>query len=393
VRGLLTAGQAALAAVLLAGAGLFVKSVAEVRRLDLGLDVDQLVQVSLEIGPANADQNELYQRAMARLREVPGVVAVAGTHSPFQWAFARDMRVEGYDSLPELPGGGPYVHWVTDGYFSTVGLRVLEGRGFAASDGPGDARVAVVNATMARTLWPNGSALGKCLYLAEGEKRADQVLETGGCTRVVGVAEDASRGSLQEEQHMAYYAPFAQTTEMSLAGLYARTEGDPEVVGAAAAAALRTLDPALRFVSAATLRDYLDPQARSWTLGAAMFTIFGILALVVSAIGLYSVLAFDVAQSTREIGIRTALGAERRRLLGGVLIRGVRMAVAGVLVGLAIAFVAAPYASDLLFHVSPRDPVVLGVSAAFLLGVALIASLLPGLRATRVDAMEALRTD
>jgi ABC-type antimicrobial peptide transport system permease subunit len=282
---------------------------------------------------------------------------------------------------------------VTDDYFETMGLHVSEGRPLMSSDGTAGARVAVVSATMAKTLWPERSALGRCLYIGDGERRAEQVQQSGGCTEIVGVVEDATRGSLQELPNMTYYLPLAETSQIRLAGLYVRTEGDAEEIAAAAAAALRTLDPDIRFVNAQTLRDFLDPQARSWTLGATMFTIFGLLALVVSAIGLYSVLAFDVAQSTREIGIRTALGAARRRVLAGVLLRGVRMAALGVAAGVGIALLAAPYASDLLFQVSPRDPWVLGAAAVFLLAVAMGASLLPGLRATRVDAMEALRTD
>ena len=392
-RALLTAGQAALAAVLLVGAGLFVKSVGEVRDLDLGLDVDRLGLITLEVGTTSVDRNALHTRAIERLREVPGVVSVAGTQSPFQWAFARDLRVAGWDSLPELPGGGPYYHFVTDGYFETVGLRVLEGRAFGREDGAADAPVTVVSSTMARTLWPDKGALGACLYMGNESARAAQVQAQGGCTTVVGVVEDASRGSLEDEPHMAYYLPIAQARSERLAGLYMRTADDPRDVAGAAAASLRALDPSLRFVNVQPLRDFLDPQARSWTLGAAMFTIFGLLALVVSAIGLYSVLAFDVAQSTREIGIRSALGAERRRLLASVLVRGARMAVLGVAVGVGTAAAAAPYVSDLLFHVSPRDPLVLGGAAAFLVAVSLAASLLPGLRATRVDAMQALRTE
>jgi ABC-type antimicrobial peptide transport system permease subunit len=161
----------------------------------------------------------------------------------------------------------------------------------------------------------------------------------------------------------------------------------------AIAAPVRSLDPAVRYATVQPLRSFLDPQTRSWTMGATMFTIFGVLALVVAAIGLYSVLAFDVAQSTREIGIRTALGAERSRLMRAVLLRGVGMAALGVLVGLLITVAAAPFAADLLFRVSPRDPAVLAASAGFLLAVAAVASFLPGLRATRVDAMEALRSD
>jgi predicted permease len=391
-RAFLTAGQGALASLLLVGAGLFVKSVGEVRRLDLGLDVDRLALITLEAGSSATDVNDMYTRAISRLRELPGVTSVAGTHAPFQWSFARDMLVEGFDSIPTLPGGGPYFYAVTDGYFETVGLRVTEGRRLAPSDGPGGAPVAVVSATMARTLWPQGSALGKCLYLRT-ESPAAEVQASGGCTAIVGVVEDASRGSLEETPHMAYYIPLSQSWSVTLAGLYLRTDGDAREVVGAATAALRTLDPSLRFVSVQPLREFIDPQARSWTLGAAMFTIFGVLALIVAAIGLYSVLAFDVAQSTREIGIRTALGAERRRLLGSVLFRGARMAVLGVAVGIGVAALAAPYVADLLFQVSPRDPLVLAGAASFLIAVSLAASLLPGLRATRVDAMEALRTE
>jgi hypothetical protein len=209
---------------------------------------------------------------------------------------------------------------------------------------------------------------------------------------VVGVVEDASRGSLVENPYMAYYVPVAQGSE-GIGGVYIRTEDGAPAVGAAAAGPLRALDPSIRFVTVRPLRDILDPQARSWTLGAWLFTIFGALALVVAAIGLYSVLAFDVAQSTREIGIRTALGAERVRLLRGVLLRGVGMAALGVLAGTAITLAAAPFAGELLFQVSPRDPWVLGVVAACLLAVAALASLLPGLRATRIDPMDALRVD
>jgi ABC-type antimicrobial peptide transport system permease subunit len=208
----------------------------------------------------------------------------------------------------------------------------------------------------------------------------------------VGVVEDASRGSLLDDPYMAYYLPVAQGSE-GIGGVYFRTEGSARAVAAAAAAPLRALDPSIRFVTVRPLRDILGPQARSWTLGAAMFTIFGLLALLVAAIGLYSALAFDVAQSTREIGIRSALGAERKRLLTSVLLRGAGIAGVGVAVGLAITLAAAQYASELLFQVSPRDPSVLSLSAAFLIAVAVLASFLPGLRATRVDAMEALRTD
>jgi ABC-type antimicrobial peptide transport system permease subunit len=137
----------------------------------------------------------------------------------------------------------------------------------------------------------------------------------------------------------------------------------------------------------------MDPQARAWTLGATMFSVFGFLALLLAAIGLYSVLAFDVAQRTRELGIRSALGAEKFVLLRSVVIHGASLGLAGIVLGMVVSYVAAPFASDLLFRVSPRDPGVLSAVAVTLLTTSVLASLAPGLRATRVDPMRALRRE
>lgn len=396
---LLTVGQAALSVLLLVGAGLFVRSVGEVGRLDLGLDVDRLLLANLEFETGNlavasqdravpmedpALRNEVYARAMERLERLPGVASVAGTGSPFKWGFAGPLDVPGFDSLPDLPGGGPYFHDVTPGYFETVGLRILRGRGLLASDGAGAERVAVVSETMARTLWPDEDALGRCLLIGTDATE---------CTTVAGVVEDASRGSLEEEPHMAYYLPIAQRDERRINGIYVRTAGDPADVAPMVASELRGLDPRVRFAEVETLREALDPQSRSWRLGAALFSVFGGLALLVAGIGLYSLLAFHVAQRTRELGIRAALGAAKAKLLVGVLGDGARLTAFGVGVGLALAVVLGRFAEPLLFRVSPRDPGVLVAVAGTLIAVGLAASLLPGLRATRVDPMDALRAE
>lgn len=400
-RDLLTAGQAALSVLLLVGAGLFLRSVAEVRGLDLGLDVDRLVTARLELDAGSplgsgadasldaAERNRIYRAAMERLAAIPGVESVAATGSPFQWAFAGPIAVPGWDSLPDLPGGGPYFHDVTPGYFETVGQRILRGRSILPSDGEGAQPVAVVNETMARTLWSEEGALGQCIHLPE---RAGTPETSDVCTTVVGVVEEASRGHLEEEAHMAYYLPLVQREGRPINGLYVRA-GDPETAMALVATALREADPRVRFAEVATLRDVLDPQTRSWTLGAALFTVFGALALLVAGIGLYGVLAFHVAQRTRELGIRAALGAANRRLLASVLGDGARLTLVGVVVGLGLALLLGRFAEPLLFRVSARDPLVLLTVAATLTAVGLLASLVPGLRATRVDPMDALRAE
>jgi predicted permease len=385
VRGALTVAQATLSVVLLVGAGLFVRSVFEVRNADLGLDVDRLVQASLEFRGESVDEleaTEMYAQALEAVRRVPGVTYAAGTDMLFQWASIEHISVPGLDSLPVPPGAGPFAYGVTPGYMRTMGLRLIQGRPVLDTDTEGSPLVAVVNKDMADAFWPGQSPLGQCFHIGDSEE----------CTSVVGVVEVASRGSLEREPLLAYHLPLAQTGQPP-AGLYVRTDGDPREVAAELAPVLRSFSSRVRFAQVQTFRDLLGPQTRSWTLGASLFAAFGFLALVVAAIGLYSVLAFDVAQRTRELGIRGALGARRTTLLRSVMANGIRLAVFGVVIGLAVSLVAAPYVQQLLFRVKGRDPLVLGTVASLLVLVALVASFGPGLRATRVDPMEALRAE
>jgi predicted permease len=382
----LTVAQGTLSAVLLVGAGLFIRSVIEVRNLDLGLDVDHLAQASLEFQgeePDETEATELYRQAMEAVRAIPGVVDAAGSDILFQWASIEDLSVPGWDSLPVPPGAGPFYYGVTPGYMQTMGLRLLQGRPLLDSDGRDAPRVAVVNETMADTFWPGQDPLGECFIREE---------ETDECTTVVGVVEVASRGELESGPLLAYHLPLAQVGRPP-AGIYVRTEGDPEGLLGDITTALRSLSPRVRFARVQSFRELLAPQTRAWTLGAALFTAFGFLALVVAAIGLYSLLAFDVARRTQELGIRVALGAQKKQVLVRVLAGGARLAVLGILTGIGLSLVAMPYVRALLFHVEGWQPVILGAVAALLALVAVVAALVPGLRATRVDPMEALRAE
>ena len=174
---------------------------------------------------------------------------------------------------------------------------------------------------------------------------------------------------------------------------FTRVGTDASEVVAAVTPLLRNLAPEVRWARVWSMRESLDPQARPWTLGATMFIAFGLLAVCLAAIGLYAVLAFDVAQRTRELGIRVALGAGRARLLWSVLYRGGRVATVGIVVGLGVSYAVAPLIQDLLFEVSPRDPSILASVAIALVLVCGAASLMPGLSATRVDPVRALRAD
>ena len=392
LRSFLTVSQAALSVVLLVGAGLFVRSLTEFRQLDLGLDTDRLVIAELEFTGgelSTAARNEAYALAMRRVAALPGVESVACTVTSFGNSVVLRLRVPELDSLPSFPGGGPYLFTVTPGYFATVGLTIVSGRPIDETDGPASTPVAVVSETMARALWPGQEPLGRCLVIGSGPES---------CTTVVGVAEDAARAGHDDAPYMGYYLSMAQAEQQQTFlgapnALYIRSRIDPSETQANVASTLRSLTPQVRWARVQTMRERLDPGARAWTLGATMFTVFGLLALLLAAIGLYGVLAFDVAQRTRELGIRGALGAGRGRLLRSVLYEGARFSVLGIVLGLSVVYVAAPYAQELLFEVSARDPGVLAGVAAALIAVSAAASLAPGLRATRVDPVTALKSE
>lgn len=389
--GLLVA-QIALTLVLLVGAGLFVRSLRSVQQIDLGFDADKVLEASVDMGSAHfsaqADENAAYLRILERLQRMPGVEAAAATMSPYGWAFGRSIRAEGRDSIPQTPGGGPYLNSVTSDYFATMGMRVEQGRGFTATDVAGGERVTVVTASMARVVWPSGSALGKCLYLGDS---------TSVCTRVVGVVSDSKRNSLFEHDNLLYYVPLAQglDTGANPGEVHALVVRSRTRAADIADVVRREMQSAgnLPYARVTALADRVAPEYRSWQLGAAAFTAFGVLALVIAAMGIFAVISYSVSQRTHEIGIRMALGAETRRVTTMVLGQGLRAALLGVAIGGVGAYAMARGISSLLYGVTPGDPLVFTGVAVVLVMVAAAAAWLPARRAAAIDPMVALRSE
>ena len=402
IRAALTIAQAALSVVLLVGAGLFVKSLWNVEHLDLGIEPDRVLTITAEwprtegTGEAGtlteaervarrAYRGQYYDRALERVRALGSVeAATASVGTPFSTSFGVDLRVPGRDSIPDLPGGGPYIAAVRSDFFKTVGTRLLQGRDFTNADRAGSELVVIVNQTMASTLWPNQQALGKCLIIGA---------DTMPCSRVVGVVEDSHRYELREKPAMQYYVPMGQEIGFGGTDLLVRPRGDLEDAIQLLRKELQSLDPTILFLRMNPMRNAIDPQIRPWKLGASMFAIFGGLALLIAGIGLYSVIAYLVSHRTRELGIRMALGARAAEILRMILGQGVALTVLGIAGGLLLALIGGRFVRDLLFDTSPRDPLVFTAVVTALLLSAIVACLLPAWRASKVDPADALRAE
>jgi len=377
--------QGAMSVLLLVGAGLFVRSLHNVRSMRLGYDVDPVLYVDLNLRGLRLpvdERAELARRLVDAARAIPEVQSAArGISVPFWSTEGLGFIVPGVDSLRQL--GRFTVQMASADYFTTMGTRILKGRGFTEADRADGALVAVVSQGMEAAVWPGKDAIGQCIKIDR---------PTDPCRVVVGVAENIHQNSLTENQTLQYYLPSDQMRPNE-ADVFVRTRGNASAHAETVRRALQKVMPGASYVTATPMREIIDPRQRSWQIGATMFLVFGALALVLAAIGLYSVIAYGVAQRTQEIGVRIALGAGVSDVVRLVLGQGLRFALLGIAVGGAGAWWASTWVGPLLFSVSPKDPVVYGTVAVVLLAAALLASAIPALRAARVDPNVALRTE
>jgi predicted permease len=395
-RSVLAVLQAAFCVLLLVGAGVFVRSLWSVHEMNLGVDTDRVMAVSFEwqtppdLGDAEraeltARRRAFYGEAAARLVAEPGVDAASvAVGSAFGGAYAANVRVAGVDSIPSMPGGGPYMSAVSADYFATLGTPVLRGRVFTAGEGAGTDPVIVLSRTTAEALWPGADPLGQCVHMGTGPDVP--------CSRVVGVVADTRRFRIVEDAALQFYVPLGQQPAwMAGVTLLARTSVRPEVMGEPLRRVLYGLEPSLRFVNVRPFSEFLEPQRRPWKLGATLFALCGVLALVIAALGLYSVIAYLVLHRRHEIGVRMALGARRNDVMRLVLRQSLVLTGVGVAIGVVAALLAAPHLEPLLFETSAVDPAVFAIVAATLVAAAVAAGMLPAWRASRVEPTEALR--
>ena len=390
LRRVLLVTQTALSVLLLSGAGLFVRSLRNVARLDLGFEPHGLLVAAADVSGSNLSREErvrLAARLLEAVKDLPGVASASlGIAVPFQTRYSTELRMPGHDSVPTLPTGNPTYNGVSPGFFETIGMRLVEGRTFGERDSETGAPVMIVNQSMARTFWPGESPIGRCVIIG-----GDSVPP---CFQVVGVVADARRAELREDPTMQYFVPEKQAAGIRLSAdrnLYIRATGDQDAMVEPIRRAIIEAAPEIAWARVTPMDDYLEPHVQPWRLGASMFGIFGLLALLVAAVGLYGVMAYSVATRTREFGVRGALGASSGALAGQVLREGLRLTSLGLVIGAGAALGVAGLIASLLFETPARDPVVLSTVSALLLSVAVLASLIPAWRAARTAPADALR--
>ena len=393
-RRILIVAQVALTTMLLAGAGLFLRSLRNVSAMHLGVDTDRVLYGTMylsALGKSPDEVERLMRVQLARVRSLPGIshAAIALT-IPFAGSWGAEVRLPGGETLP--PGDGPYLNLVGGGYFAALGARVLEGREFTdEDDNAAGARVVIVSAAMARRVSPYGSALGKCIFV--GEKPTS-------CARIVGVVENVRRQQLFDEAPPMVYLPLAQAQVVPASWrseLYviARPVGAPRAMIEPVRRAMQNATAGLPRATVQLLGNMpsVVMQIRQWRLGTMLFGTFGVLALVLAAVGLFGLISYDVASRVHEIGIRVALGAQRSAVAGMVVRHALVVDAIGIGAGMVTAIVAARLVASLLYGVSPYDPLVLAMVAGTTLLVGVVASIVPVIQALSIDALEALRAD
>ncbi|HEY3027290.1 MAG TPA: ABC transporter permease [Pyrinomonadaceae bacterium] len=379
---LLVVTQVTLSLILLAGAGLFLRSLWKLQSIDKGFSGDNVLAMSLSMGLQGYDEKrgaQFYSAALDNLSSTPGIQSVSlASALPVSIGGSR-MDLAPNTTKPAIDAKVAIeIISVAPRFFETTGLPLLRGRDFRGIDRDTSAPVIVVNETMAKTFWPNTDPLGQSF--SDGHSAFE----------VVGIARDTKYRNLREAPRNTMYQPLAQSYRSSM-NLLVRTAGDPARIAPLIQTQLHAIEPALTVFNIRTMYEHVGRSLYVERMESFLLVVFGLLALTLTAVGIYGVVAYSVAQRTREVGIRMALGAQKKDVLKLILVQGLSLVAWGTGLGLIGCYWLARLVSSQLYGVSPYDPVTLASVATLLVGVALLASYMPARRATKVDPLVALR--
>jgi putative ABC transport system permease protein len=374
--------------MLLAGAGLLIKSFMQLRKIDPGFNAGNVLAVRLTLPPRKYKQGEpraqIYKQLVEQVKTVPGVQSAGAVLSlPLggdTFNVGRGVLLEGRRPVPEEASNAAHLP-VTPDYFRTLNIPLKEGRVFTDYDNEQAPKVVIVNETMARQLWPGESPVGRRFSIWRDEKFSREV---------VGVVGD-TKSTLDKEGEQQMYVPYAQDATWGSLSLVVRTNGEPTAVAGSVREAIRGVDKGVALYNLKTMNDVVATSAAPRRVPMLLLSSFAGVAMLLAMIGIYGITSYYVTQRTHEIGVRMALGAQIADVLRLVLRRAMLLAVIGVGVGIAGAVAVTRYLSALLFGVKPIDVITFVAVALALVLVALLASLIPARKATKVDPLTALR--
>ena len=392
----LVVAELSLALVLLASAGVFLKSLEKLKDVDVGFRPHGLMTAALALPERQYDtpdkQVAFLNGMLARLSSAPGVIsAAAAMPLPFSgFGGSASFNIEGRVAPPGDPGPHGDVRGVSPRYFETMGIRLVRGSVFTDQDRRGGQAVAIIDENLAREYWPNQDALGQRLRNGNNApwKTIVGIVRPVRHSQVVG--EEASREGVEGSGKGVYYFPLYQENSPATF-LIARTSGDPAALAGAIRLAVHDVDPGQPVSDLKTMDERIAMSMGPRRSAVTLLSVFAAMALTLAAVGLFGLIRYNVTQRTQEIGVRMALGASRSEVLRMVLGESLRLALLGVAGGLVAAFALTRVLSSLLYGVSPTDPLTFAGMALVLISVALLASSIPAQRATRVDPLVALR--
>jgi putative ABC transport system permease protein len=394
LRQILAASEVTISLVLLIGAALALESFLSLMRVSPGFDTNNLSSVDFSLSPKQYDTPEkraaFINEASTRMAALPGVESVAMASSlPLRGGPDILFSIEGRPEPANLnDAADAEFRVVSPGYFHNLGIRLERGRAFSDADGANSQSVVIINQVMARMFWPKGDPMGQHLWV--GKPMGPQYTERS-AREVVGIVGDIREATLAEPPEPTMYIPFGQASGTDGGYFMVRTVRGGGVSAGSIRAVLSQFDPEHPAGQVETMDQTMAASLTDWRFRAILLSVFGALALFIATIGVYGVISYWVAQRTHEIGIRMTLGAERRDVLRLVLGQGARLALAGVIVGVAVALGLTRFMANMLYGVKASDPLTFAATAALLLLVAVVACYVPARRAMRVDPMVALR--
>jgi predicted permease len=384
LRSMLVVSEIALALVALIGAGLFIRSMQNAQRIDPGFESEKLFMMAFDLGALHYEEGraqEFFRAAVERAKASPGVESAAvASDFPLGGGLERTVFPEGQDEASGYRGTLTQLDDITPGFFEALRIPLIRGRVFNDADRQNTVQVAVINEAMVKQFWPNAVPLGKRFHFF-GEPALREV---------VGVVKNTVVNQIGEAPQPVVYLPITQDFAPAVT-LQVRTTGRPEAVIGTVRGQLQALDTNMAITNVQTIREIMGQGLWAPRMGAGLLTVFGGLALVLAAVGVYGVLSYSVSQQTREIGIRMSLGAQQGQVLRLVIGQGIKLAVAGLALGILAALGLTRILSSLLFGVSAHDPVTFGGVSLVLVTAAILACYIPARRATKVDPIIALR--